>query len=120
MKKLILGAAAAATIVAAAAPASAQTFRHDGRGRVEQVQRNGFANRGFDRNVQFRQVQTGRWQMGQRFDRNYAANYRIIDNPGSYRLREAPRGYRWVQSGNDAVLVALASGLIGALVANAF
>jgi len=32
----------------------------------------------------------------------------------------APRGYRWVQSGNDAVLVALASGLIGAIIGNAF
>ncbi len=111
MKKVILGVAAAASVLAIAAPASAQTFRHNDRGRVEQVQRNGFANRNF----------AGRgWQTGQRFDRSYATNYRIIDNPGYYRLREAPRGYRWVQSGDDAVLVALASGLIGAIAANAF
>ncbi|HEX4736193.1 MAG TPA: RcnB family protein [Allosphingosinicella sp.] len=127
MKKLILGVAAAASVLAAAAPASAQTFgRHDDRGRVEQVQRNGFANRDFGRRdvqarqVQVRQAQTRNWRQGDRFDSRYAGNYRIIGNPYAYRLREAPRGYRWVQSGNDAVLVALASGLIGAIVGNAF
>lgn len=119
MKKLILGIAAAASVVAAAAPASAQNFGwQNNRGRVEQVQRNGFANRDFGRR-DVRQVETRRWATGQRFDSRYASNYRIIDNPYAYRLREAPRGYRWVQSGNDAVLVALASGLIGAIVGNA-
>jgi Ni/Co efflux regulator RcnB len=122
MKKVILGIAAAASVVAAAAPASAQTFgRHNDRGRIEQVQRNGFANRDFGRrDVQMRQVETRRWATGQRFDSRFATNYRIVGNPYAYRLREAPRGYRWVQSGNDAVLVALASGLIGAIVGNAF
>ncbi len=126
MKKLILGVAAAASVLAAAAPASAQTFgRQNDRGRMEQVQRNGFANRDFGRgNVQIRQQARNygarSWSQGQRFDSRYATNYRVIDNPYAYRLREAPRGYRWVQSGNDAVLVALASGLIGAIAANAF
>ena len=123
MKKLILGVAAAASVVAAAAPASAQNFGwQNNRGRVEQqVQRNGFVNRDFGRQgFQGRQVQTRNWRMGDRFDRSYATNYRIIDNPYAYRLRPAPRGYRWVQSGNDAVLVALASGLIGAIIGNAF
>jgi Ni/Co efflux regulator RcnB len=120
MKKVILGVAAAASVLAAAAPASAQTFGFRGdRGRVEQVQRNGFASRDFGRR-DVRQVQTRRWNMGDRFDSRYASNYRIIDNPYAYRLRQAPRGYRWVQSGNDAVLVALASGLIGAIIGNAF
>lgn len=123
MKKIVLAAAAASVL--AAAPASAQTFgRHDDRGRFEQVQHNRFGNQAFgqrsftQRNVQVRQVQTRRWRQGERFDSRYASNYRIIGN--SYRNRMAPRGYRWVQSGNDAVLVALASGLIGAIIGNAF
>lgn len=118
MKKIILATAAASVLVAA--PVSAQTFgRHDNRGRFEQVQRDRFVSRDFGRrNVEVRQVETRRWRQGDRFDSRYASNYRIIGN--SYRNRLAPRGYRWVQSGNDAVLVALASGLIGAIVGNAF
>jgi Ni/Co efflux regulator RcnB len=127
MKKIVLTAAAAASVLAAAAPASAQTFgRHDSNVRVVQVQSDRFGNqaygnRNFDRGVaETRRVETGRWNRGERFDRRFATNYRIVSNPGAYRLHEAPRGYRWVQSGNDAVLVALASGLIGAIVGNAF
>lgn len=60
-----------------------------------------------------------RWAKGQRFDRRQAQNYRVIGNPKAYRLGAAPRGYQWVQSGNDAVLVALVSGIIGAVVGNA-
>jgi Ni/Co efflux regulator RcnB len=120
MKKLILAAAGASVLIAA--PASAQTFGHrNDRGQVQQVQRQQFQNRDFGRNnVQARNVQARGWRQGDRFDSRYADNYRIIDNPGNYRLREAPRGYRWVQSGDNAVLVALASGLIGAIAANAF
>jgi Ni/Co efflux regulator RcnB len=59
------------------------------------------------------------WRKGDRFDRRYAANYRVIDNPRAYRLNSAPRGYHWVRSGNDAVLVAIASGVIGAVIGNA-
>ncbi len=58
------------------------------------------------------------WQRGQRFDSRYAYNYRVISNPGFYRLHDAPRGYRWVQSGNDAVLIGLTSGIIAAVMSN--
>ena len=112
MKKLMLGVAAAASVVAAAAPASAQTFGWRGdRGRVEQVQRRGFDNRDYG---------ARNWSRGDRFDRSYATNYRMIDNRNYYRMREAPRDYRWGRSGNNTALVALASGLIGAVVGNGF
>ncbi|GAA0729662.1 RcnB family protein [Sphingomonas japonica] len=57
------------------------------------------------------------WQRGQRFNRAYAPNYRQIDyrSYGGRGLYAPPQGYQWVQSGNDAVLVAVASGLIGAV-----
>jgi Ni/Co efflux regulator RcnB len=35
------------------------------------------------------------------------------------RLYAPPRGYHWVQSGNDAVLVAITSGLVGAVIGGA-
>jgi Ni/Co efflux regulator RcnB len=59
------------------------------------------------------------WRKGQRFDSHYARNYRVISNPRGYRLHDAPRGYRWVQSGNDAVLVGITSGIVAAIMANA-
>ncbi|MET0372579.1 MAG: RcnB family protein [Sphingobium sp.] len=60
-----------------------------------------------------------RWAKGQRFDRRYATNYRVINNYRDYRLNAPPRGYQYVRSGNDAVLVAITSGIIGAIIGGA-
>ncbi|HZU50291.1 MAG TPA: RcnB family protein [Sphingomicrobium sp.] len=131
MRKIALALAGASVALTAlvATPASAADFRGNDRGRVEQMQSRGFAqNRGFapDRGfAQNRFSQNNRfegreWNRGDRFDNRYAVNYRVIDNPGYYNLRPAPYGYRWVQSGNDAVLVAIASGIIGSIIGNAF
>lgn len=122
MKKFILAALAASV---AASPVLAAPFqgwndhdrgaqsyrqsRHDHDGRWNHGSR--FDNRGFG-------FQHRNWRRGERFDSRYAYNYRVISNPGFYRLHDAPRGYRWVQSGNDAVLVGLTSGIIAAVVAN--
>ncbi|MEA3543495.1 MAG: RcnB family protein [Pseudomonadota bacterium] len=59
------------------------------------------------------------WAKGQRFDRRYATNYRVVSNYRDYRLSAPPRGYQWVRSGNDAVLIAITSGIIGAVVGSA-
>jgi Ni/Co efflux regulator RcnB len=137
MKKFVLALAGASVALGglAATPASAADFRGHDRGRFEQVQSRNFApQRNFAQNRTFSQnrfvtnryngfdnrVQSGQWQRGDRFDSRYATNYGLIDNPGYYNLGPAPYGYRWVRSGDDAVLVAIASGLIGALVANSF
>ncbi|MEP2101615.1 MAG: RcnB family protein [Parasphingorhabdus sp.] len=72
------------------------------------------------KNVRTRQVVSQkRWTKGQSFDRRHAVNYRVISNPRAYRLATAPRGYRWVRSGNDAVLVGITSGIVGAVIGNA-
>jgi Ni/Co efflux regulator RcnB len=118
MKKIALALAGASVALTgfAATPAAAADFnRHNDRGRYEQVQKRVVVKKINKHNRQAR-----RWQRGQRFDRRYASNYMVVSNPGYYRLRPAPYGYHWVRSGNDAVLVAIASGIIGALVANAF
>jgi len=64
-------------------------------------------------------VSQKRWAKGQRFNSRHAVNYRVINNPRAYRLSNAPRGYRWVRSGNDAVLIGVTSGIIGAVIGNA-
>lgn len=61
------------------------------------------------------QKQYRKWAKGQRFDRRYAQSYRVVSNPRQYRLNTAPQGYQWVQSGNDAVLVGIASGIIASI-----
>lgn len=106
MKTLINAAVAAAVaITGSAAPALASPYHgHDQRTVVKTVVVKQHGHR---------------WMKGQRFDRRYARDYRKISNPRFYRLHNAPRGYRWVRSGNDAVLVGITSGIIAAVMANA-
>ncbi|MDV3456247.1 RcnB family protein [Sphingomonas sp. HF-S4] len=122
MKKFILGLVAASIAatpaMAAAAPqrgysAERTVVRERPNGNVvvrHTEQRDyGYNNRGY---------QNRNWQRGQRFDSRYARNYRQIDYRQYRGLRAPPRGYHYVQSGNDAVLVAITSGIIGAVFAN--
>ena len=48
------------------------------------------------------------WRQGQRFDRRYAPNYRVIDyrQYRGQKLYAPRRGQQWVRSGRDAVLIA--------------
>jgi len=132
MKKIALALAGASVALTglAATPASAADFNRHDRGRYEQVQNRNIHNRVVTnryvtnrfvakRYTNNRFAQAHRWNRGDRFDSRYAMNYRVISNPYAYNLRPAPYGYRWVQSGNDAVLVAIASGIIGAIIGNA-
>ena len=124
MKKIALALAGASVALTGlvATPAAAADFRGHDRGRYEQVTKRIVVNQRFD-NHRFRndnRFQQRRWNRGERFDRRYATNYTVISNPYAYHLRQAPYGYRWVRSGNDAVLVAIASGIIGAVLANSF
>ena len=124
MKKFII-AALAATV--ATTPVLAAPFdRHDDRGgRYSQNHRDGRIDRNVQKRVVIRHddrrspVQYRSWNRGDRFDNRYARNYRVISSPRAYRLHDAPRGYRWVQSGNDAVLVGITSGIIASVLANA-
>jgi len=117
MKKFII-AALAASVAASPVLAAPWNNGHDNHnGRYEQRHDN---RGGYDRHDNRRpQVQYRKWNKGQRFDSRYARNYRVISGPSRYHLRPAPRGYRWVQSGNDAVMVGITTGIIAAVLANA-
>jgi Ni/Co efflux regulator RcnB len=52
----------------------------------------------------------GRWRRGQILPPAYRGG--VIYDYGRYHLRRPPRGYYWVQEGDDFVLVAIATGLI--------
>jgi Ni/Co efflux regulator RcnB len=119
MKKFI-AAALATTLVAspmlAAAPAAAQqrygattVVKHKPNGRVVVKQKT------VKQRYQPTRTQYRNWKRGERFDSRYARNYRQIDYRQYRGLRAPPRGYRYVQSGNDAVLVGITSGIIAAV-----
>ena len=117
MKRFIL-AALATSVVATPLLAAPYDYRDNGHGRYEQRHDNRNDRRDYrdyrrDQRADYRQ-----WRKGQRFDSRYARNYRQIDYR-RYHLRAAPRGYRWVQSGNDAVMVGITTGLIAAVIAGA-
>lgn len=124
MKKLILGLVAASMaatpVMAAAAPqrdyeTQRTVVRERPNGTVVVKHKNVQRGYGYQNGNAY---QNRNWQRGQRFDSRYARNYRQIDYRQYRGLRAPPRGYRYVQSGNDAVLVAITSGIIGAVFAN--
>jgi Ni/Co efflux regulator RcnB len=126
VKKFILAALATSILASpiAMAPAEAQG-RQDHQDRRTTIVREGPHGRTVvtKRTVVNNRNNYRRWNKGQRFDRRYAQNYREINDWRAYRGRRLyapPRGYHWVRSGNDAVLVAVSGSLIGAVLAGAF
>ncbi|GGD69669.1 RcnB family protein [Croceicoccus mobilis] len=59
------------------------------------------------------------FKKGEKFDSKRATNYRVINYRDNRRLSAPPSGYRWVQNGNDALLVGITSGIVSAVVSNA-
>lgn len=124
MKKLILGLVAVSIAATPAMAAAAPQRGYEAQRTVVRERPNGTVV------IKHKKVRRGygyqngnayhnrNWQRGQRFDSRYARNYRQIDYRQYRGLRAPPRGYRYVQSGNDAVLVAITSGIIGAVFAN--
>jgi Ni/Co efflux regulator RcnB len=109
MKKLILAAIAASLVSAPAFAAGQQWDRHD----------NG-QHRGWDRGEHRGDQRVYRdWHRGDRFDYRYARNYRELSYRDYRGLRRPPRGYHWVRSGDDALLVGITSGVIASIVAGA-
>jgi Ni/Co efflux regulator RcnB len=127
MKKLITAALAAAMMVPMAAPAMADPGHGQARGHDDRGHGNGNGHgNGHGNRQDFRdqgrhggQQNWQSWRKGQRFDRNRAQYYSQIDYRRYHGLRAPPRGYHWVRSGNDAVLVAITTGIIASVIAGA-
>lgn len=60
------------------------------------------------------------WRYGDRLPSGYYTSRYAIRDYGRYGLYTPPRGYQWTRVGNDAVLVAIASGIVGAAIAELF
>ena len=67
-----------------------------------------------------RGYQTRSWSYGQTMPSYYRGQSYVVSDYGRYGLRQPPRGYHYVRSGNDVVLAAIAGGLITAVIAGLF
>lgn len=124
MKKFMLGALALSTIASTIASPALAADRHDDRRDTRQrtviVQKQVYQAPRFQTPApRFRAQQYRNWRRGERFDYRQARNYRVINDYRARHLKAPPRGYRYVQSGNDAVLVGITSGLIAAVLTGA-
>lgn len=52
---------------------------------------------------------------GDRFPAEYRSRHYVVNDWRAHQLSAPPRGYQWVQSGNDYLLIAIASGIIAQL-----
>ena len=124
MKKLIASIAAAALLLPAAV--QARDYNQDNRDRPEAQQTvkakpkaQATAKKATPK-PRTAQQSSKNWKKGDRFDRNQATNYRVVDYRNYRSLKAPPRGYRWVQSGNDAVLIGITSGVVSSVVSGLF
>ncbi|MDY0748905.1 RcnB family protein [Paucibacter sp. R3-3] len=56
--------------------------------------------------------------VGRRVPTEYRQRSYVVDDWRGHHLRQPPRGYHWVQSGSDYLLVAVATGLIASAILN--
>ena len=58
------------------------------------------------------------WHRGDRLPPQYRSRQYVVDDWRGHHLNAPPRGYYWVQSGADYVLIAIATGIIAELLLN--
>ena len=94
-------------------------YRNDGRGDYRGD------GRGNDRGGDWRGGDRGRgagpdhnWYRGSRLPPEYRTRQYVVDDWRAHRLSAPPRGYQWVQSGGDYLLVAIATGVIASILLN--
>ena len=89
----------------------------------------GYDNRGYEyRNYGYREggyrgqgrgVGPGHsWYRGDRVPYEYRTHHYVVDDWRGHHLYAPPRGYQWVQSGGDYLLVAVATGIIASILLN--
>jgi len=58
------------------------------------------------------------WYRGDRLPYEYRSRSYVVDDWRGHHLYAPPRGYQWVQSGGDYLLVAVATGIIASILLN--
>jgi Ni/Co efflux regulator RcnB len=71
-----------------------------------------------DHDVYYYGARGPEWHRGGRLPSQYRDHQYVVDNWHEHHLAPPPRGYHWVQVGNDYVLAAIATGIIAQLLLN--
>jgi Ni/Co efflux regulator RcnB len=64
--------------------------------------------------------QMDHWNKGEKFDQRRASHYQVVDYRQHRGLKAPPRGYHYVRSGNDILLVGITSGVVASILGGAF
>ena len=119
-KKIIASALAAVLTLGGAGVASAQ--RHDRDDHHDRNDRHDHDrdNREYSRRADMRRGAGPNHDIwvGRRAPVEYRQRTYVVDDWRGHHLRQPPRGYHWVQSGSDYLLVAVATGLIASAILN--
>jgi Ni/Co efflux regulator RcnB len=97
---------------------------HDNRGRDQRgYEHDRYASRDSYRGDEWRRDGRGAgpyhdWYRGSRLPPEYRDRSYVVDDWRAHHLYAPPRGYHWVQAGDDYVLAAIATGVITAVLLN--
>jgi len=94
-------------------PAEAREYRRNEAAARRQDYGYGWQNNRYEAPREYRH-----WNRGDRLPREYWDRQYVVEDWRGHHLRQPPRGYHWVQSGNDYLLVAIATGIIADLLLN--
>jgi Ni/Co efflux regulator RcnB len=118
IRHLIFGLALATTTAVAFAqpPQDRDDHGHDDHGQDDR----GHDNRGHDDHRGGDHGHQENWSRGHALPSEYRDRGHYVDDYRSHRLRQPPRGYRWVRTDNNYVLVAITTGIIADIVAQQY
>ncbi len=94
-----------------------QQGRHGDNGR-QQERREDRGNRGGERRDERGAGPDHEFRRGSRLPAEYRSRQYVVDDWRGHHLSAPPRGYHWVQTGGDFVLVAITTGIILQLLLN--
>jgi Ni/Co efflux regulator RcnB len=102
----------------AAAPAMAQMHQGPGQDQRQDQRHDNDRDRGHNAGPGKQSYRD--FRKGQKFDRRYARNYQTVDYRKYRGVKAPPRGYHYVRSGNDMLLVGITSGIVASVLAGQF
>lgn len=123
IRNLLLGVALATTTAVAFAqpPQDRDDHGHDDRGGDRGHDDHGdHGDRGHDDHRGGDRGGHENWSRGRALPPEYRDRGHYVDDYRSHRLRQPPRGYRWVRTDNNYVLIAITSGIIADIVSQQY